>query len=270
MGGNHISAREFVGREVRQAREAKHLSRGELAKMFPISVSLLGKWETGRRLPTGKNFERLMNFLRIEEGEAAIIDKIIKDLVGNEISPDWFKWPAVEEETGLLWNFQPNLIPGLLQTEEYCRAIQRAANLPTDPEERVDAQMSRQGVLNREDPPKLVALIPESVLRSCVDGPQVMYNQLMHLVSMAERPNIYVHVIPLRSPVYAGFISGFVIANLDGKEVAYVDNQLTGDTVDLTEDVARLHGFFEEFRADALNRQDSINFIRRVAEEWNE
>jgi transcriptional regulator with XRE-family HTH domain len=268
MASNHMTAREFVGREVRRAREAKGLTRGELAKKFPVSVSLVGKWETGRRLPTGRNFEKLVEFLGVGEDVARIIEEIVNELVGNEVSPDWFKLPEVEEQAGLLWTFEPTLISGYLQTEEYCRAIQQAANLPTDPEERVGARLHRQKILDRDDPPKLVTLIPESVLRNNVGGAKIMHDQLLHLASMAERQNVHVHIIPQKSPACAGFISGFIIATLDGKEVAYVDNQLNGDMTDIADDVDRLRRFFEEFRADALNRQDSIDLIRRVAEEW--
>lgn len=268
MAGNHMTAREFVGREVRRAREAKSLSRGDLAKMFPISVSLVGKWETGRRLPTGRNFRQLVEFLGIGKDVARIIEEIVHELVGNEVSPDWFKLPEVEAQAGLLWTFEPTLISGYLQTEEYCRAIQQAANLPTDPEERVDARLNRQKILDSEDPPKLVVLTPEGVLRNNVGGAKIMHDQLLHLASMAERQNVHVHIIPQRSLACAGFISGFIIATLDGKEVAYVDNQLNGDMTDVVDDVDRLRRFFEEFRADALNRQDSIDLIRRVAEEW--
>jgi hypothetical protein len=238
--------------------------------MFPVSVSLVGKWETGRRLPVGNNFKKLVEFLNIGEDVGRIIEEIINELVGNEVSPDWFKLPEVEQQAGLLWNFEPTVIPGLLQTEAYCRGIQRAANLSTDPEERVEARLHRQEILGREDPPKLMVLIPESVLRNNVGGTKVMHDQLLHLSSMAERQNIHVHIIPQRSPSCAGFISGFVIATVNGSEVAYVDNQLNGDMTDAAEDVDRLRRFFEEFRADALNRQDSIDLIRRTAQEWTE
>lgn len=271
MPNNHMTAREFVGREVRRAREAKGITRADLAKMFPVSLSLVSKWENGRRLPTGRNYRRLVQFLDIGDDAARIIEDIINELVGNEVSPDWFKLPEVEQQAGLLWTFEPTLISGYLQTEEYCRAIQQAANLPTDPEERVAARLNRQKILDREDPPKLMVLIPESVLRNNVGGVKIMHDQLLHLASMAERPNIHVHVIPQKSPACAGFISGFIIATLSGKEVAYIDNQLNGDMTDMADDVDRLRRFFEEFRADALNRQDSIDFIRRVAvEEWIE
>src|SRR5256885_15693664 len=80
MASNHMTAREFVGREVRRARDAKGLTRAELAKMFPVSVSLVGKWETGRRLPTGRNFQKLVEVLGIGEDVARIIEEIINEL----------------------------------------------------------------------------------------------------------------------------------------------------------------------------------------------
>jgi hypothetical protein len=138
-----------------------------------------------------------------------------------------------------------------------------------DLDEMVAARMERQQVLFKEDPPVLVALISESVLRHNVGGRGVMYEQLLHLAEMAGRDNVIVHVVPDDAPACAGFLSGFVIASFDGgDDIGYVDNQLDCATIRDFDDVTRLRHFFEVFRGDALSRQASIEFIRKAAERW--
>src|SRR4051794_21741504 len=147
--------------------------------------------------------------------------RVIDDLVANEVAPEWFgKWSQVERQSTSLWSFQPCVFPGLLQTPEYARAVLEAANLHIDMDEALATRLDRQQVLTREDPPMFVSLIAESVLRHRAGGDKVMHDQLLHLADMAERENIIVQVVPDKSLVCAGFVGGFVIASLDGDEIA--------------------------------------------------
>jgi transcriptional regulator with XRE-family HTH domain len=260
----------FLAREIQRAREAKGMSRDALAKAVFVSESLVRSWERGKRLPKPdhlKNVERVLGFGNGEE--PGILCRLREELVKAAVPVEWFgRWQEIEEQATSLWTFQPLLIPGLLQTEEYATVVLRAANHIADLDESVTARMERQRVLTGEDPPMLIALITEVALRHNVGGPKVMHDQLMHLADMAERDNIIVHIIPDDSPVCAGFLSGFVIANFDGgDDVAYVDNQLNGEVIEDAEDVVRLRRMFDTFRADTLRRQESIDFIRRVAAE---
>lgn len=267
MGGNHITARTFVGNEIRRAREEMlpRMSRAKLAEALIVSESLVAKWETGRLVPLPEYVDRLREILALPD----MIVRVINDLVSKEVAPEWFgRWPEIEGQAESLWSFEPSLVPGLLQTEEYARVILRAACLSIDFDETLRTRMERQRILDKEDPPMLVCLIAESVLRHNVGGPKVMHDQLMRLVEYAERDNVIIHVIPDISAACAGFLSGFVVATFGGDDVAYVDNQLDGETIESAEGIARLRRFFDLFRADALSRTESIDLIRRVAERW--
>jgi DNA-binding XRE family transcriptional regulator len=261
----NMTARTFVANELRQAREMKKLSRAKLADEIFVSESLIAAWERGRIVPGEQHHPRLREVLDLPD----MITRVIGDLVTNEVSPEWFgKWPQVERQATSMWSFEPCVFPGLLQTPDYARAMLGAASLDIDLEEALATRLDRQQVLTKEDPPMFVSLIAESVLRHRASSDPVMHDQLVHLVEMTQHENVIVQVVPNNSVACAGFIGGFVIANLDGDEVAYVDNQLTGDTIQAPPAVARLRRFFDIFRAGALNQQESAGFIQRVAEEW--
>jgi transcriptional regulator with XRE-family HTH domain/predicted Zn-ribbon and HTH transcriptional regulator len=261
----NMTARAFVANERRQAREMKNLSRAKLADEIFVSESLIAAWERGRIVPGEQHHPRLREVLDLPD----MITRVIGDLVTNEVSPEWFgKWPQIERQATSLWSFQPCLVPGLLQTSDYARAVLEAAHLDIDLEEALTTRLDRQQVLIKEDPPMFVALIAEAVLRHRVSNDKVMNDQLARLAEMAERENIVVQIVPANSKACAGFIGGFVIASFDGNEIGYVDNQLDGDTIESAAGAARLRRFFDVFRADALNQQESINLIQRVAEEW--
>ncbi|GAA0324417.1 helix-turn-helix domain-containing protein [Actinoallomurus spadix] len=268
MSGNRMTARVFVARELRRAREAKGLTRAAVGKALYVSESLVAAWETHRMLPRPEHLERLIPLL----GASDILIRIIDELVAGEIPPEWLdKWLTAERRATSLLSFQSTVVPGLLQNEDYARAVIRAGRHDfADLEDMVSARLDRQKILSREDsPPVLVAVIAESVLGQNVGGAKVMADQLLHLATMAERDNVIVQIVPASAEACAGFLGPFVIATLDdGAELAYVDNQLNGEVIGRPHDVAALRRMFEVFRADALPRQQSIELIRRKSEQW--
>lgn len=150
------------------------------------------------------------------------------------------EWREAEHLATSLWTVQPLLIPGLLQTEDYATEVLRAAHRNAELEEMLAERLERQRILNREDPPMFVALISEAALRHTIASAKTMRDQLEFLIEMAGRDNVIIQVIPSDSPACAGFLSGFVVANINGTDdIAYVDNQLTGEVIDDTEDVRR-------------------------------
>lgn len=112
--------------------------------------------------------------------------------------PDWFvDWVEAEKVARALWFWAPLLVPGMLQTEAYARAILAAdPECGDDLEDRVGGRLERQQVLARPTPPVLTVIADEAVLHLCIGGPKVMHGQLVHLAEVSERPRIYVHVIP--------------------------------------------------------------------------
>ncbi|MEO3785879.1 Scr1 family TA system antitoxin-like transcriptional regulator [Actinocorallia sp. B10E7] len=255
----------FLSTEIRRAREARGLSTDELARTLYVSESLVRSWEKARRLPKPDIMVKLEEAL----GTGGILARILSELVDAAVPVEWFgRWVDIERGASALWSFELAVVPGLLQTEQYASAVLRAMNHSAELEEMLSSRMERQQIFAKEDPPMLVALIAESVLRHNVGGAKVMHDQCRHLAEMAQRSDVIVQVIPAESTVCAGFLSGFAIASLDGDDFAYVDNQLSGDVIESVEGVSRLRRWFDVFRSDALSQSDSIGVIEGMAEKW--
>ncbi|MEV0404547.1 helix-turn-helix transcriptional regulator [Actinoallomurus sp. NPDC050550] len=262
-----MTARQFVGKEIRHARESKQLTRAELAKTFPVSESLVASWETGRIIPKTEYLPHLTDLLGLPD----VILRILDDLVSREVAPEWLgKWTRAEfGSSSLLW-YEPLVIPGLLQTEDYARAVLRLGKpSPLDLEGQVGARRARQKVLAREDPPLFHAVLDEAVIRRAVGGPKVMHDQLMRLVELSQCDEIIIQVIPFSAGAHAGFAgAGIVLASVDGTDVAYVDNALRGDVIEKPEDVAAIRRLWQMLSAKALPEEASIELIARAAESW--
>ncbi len=187
--------------------------------------------------------------------------------------PSWFRpWLDAERGAAQLRCFGPALIPGLLQTADYARAIFRCdTRLNEEQVERlVSARLERQAILDRDDPPQLIAVLDASALDRFADGyDKIMAGQLLHLVACAERPHISVHVLPTGVGLHVGLAGPFVLArSADGGWVGFLDNPLDGVVVDRTEDVATLLDRWENVRNDALPRRQSIELIKEIVRPW--
>jgi hypothetical protein len=193
--------------------------------------------------------------------------------VDSEAYPAWFRdWVEIEREaTSLRW-FEPLLIPGLLQTEEYARAVLAAAH-PASTDRDVDrlgsARMDRQAILTKEDPPLLWVIIDEGVLTRPVGGAAVMRDQLDRLIAAARQPKIMLQVVPVDAGAHAGLDGRFAIASFDGPpDVAYLDNALAGQVAERPDDVARIALLYDILKAEALAPRASIDLARKAIERW--
>jgi transcriptional regulator with XRE-family HTH domain len=276
MAENRMTPKAFIGMELRRAREAKGLSRAKVAKLLIVSESLVTKWERGDLIPledhlTGTNQAGtesvqpgLSDVLELPE----ILLRLIHELVLNDEGSEWNQWPIIVQEASAHWTFQPSVIPGMLQTENYARVTLQAHGVTDDLEEKLAARLKRQEILTKDDPPTYVALISEAVLRRNIGDARVMHEQLEHLEQMAQRPETVVQIIPESAPACAIFVSGFAIASVDGEERAFVETQVRGTIVKHAKDTLKLQRSFDIIRADALDRRDSLEAIRKAKEQW--
>jgi len=236
------------------------MSRRALGKLVNLTDSAVAAWESGRNIPDPKTLARVERIL----GTGGLLQDIVECLVTGEKSPEYMgRWIHVESLAATLLWFEFRVIPGLLQTEDYARAVLRD-------DLQVKARIERQKILTKEDPPVLVALIDESVLRRCIGGPAVMREQLKYLEEMARYENVVIHVIKMESPICAQYAGPFILANYNGEaEVGYTDDAISGGVLENSDEVARLRRTFEIFRGYALNEEESIHLIREVAQTWN-
>jgi transcriptional regulator with XRE-family HTH domain len=265
--GNNMTARAFLAKEIRRARDAKNMSRATLAGKLYVSESLIAAWESGRIVPRAEQLDQLTEVL---EFGPEVISRILEDLVSGEVSPEWTgKWLTIEEQADTLLSFEHSIMPGLLQTEEYARTVlEQDRNSPLDVEERVSTRLERQRIFDRDDPPTAVFIIDEYVLRREVGGPEVMSGQLLHLVELAEHPNVIIQIIPASAGYHPGLVGAFMIAKFDGIEVAFQDGTVTGYVLEDRDQVSAFSRVWENIRAAALPQAASIELIAKVAEQW--
>jgi Domain of unknown function (DUF5753) len=197
---------------------------------------------------------------------------LMKEAIKNRALPGWFAdWPRKEALARSLRWFELVAVPGLLQTEEYARAVLRTQVMATDEEveDMVRARMERQAILAGDRPPMFWVIVDEGVLRRPVGGADVMVAQIDRLCDAARRANIVVQVIPLAVGAHQGLSGNFVIADFaDGPSSVYQDTAARGQIVDDPDDVAFVGVIWETLKAEALSRSASLDLIREVAKSW--
>ncbi len=179
----------------------------------------------------------------------------------------WFRpWVEIEREATSLRSFEVSVIPGLLQTEAYARAVLGSGPLAGDDVVQfVTARLERQAAtLDRLRPPLTTFVIDEAALRR--GDLDIMADQLRHLVEVGKRPGILIHIVPLAAGAHPGQAGSFVIARLGNEEMGYLDDQLQGRVVTDANHIAELQCVWETIRAVALPRDQSAELILEVAQ----
>ncbi|WP_431936947.1 helix-turn-helix domain-containing protein [Micromonospora sp. RP3T] len=251
----------FIVTEIRRARGAAGLTQEAFGKHAGFSASHVSAVE-------GRNRALTVDFIRGTD-RALRNGGLFERLAAELGTPSWFRpWLDAERGATQLRYFEPTLIPGLLQTEAYARGVLRTVDSLTDAEveQRVSARMDRQNILTGERPPQFVAVIDEGALRRGGDGlGGIMPQQIAHLIALAERPHVHIHVIPWDSGLHVGLSGPFALArSADGLWVGHLESQLGGDVVDKDDEVATLQARWESVRNEALPRRQSIGLLKEV------
>lgn len=257
----------FLRRQLRRARQARGLSQEELGKLVNYSSSQVSAVETGER-PVNADYLARVDAV-LDTGGLFVT---MLELIRFHAAPDWFRpWEEIEREaTSLRW-YDPTVIPGLLQTEGYARAMLALSGELTaeEVETRLVARLARQALLTADPRPRLVAVLEEHTLHRQVGDRAVMREQLAHLLAVSTEPNVQIRVMPADSPWHPGLAGAFIVARLgSGAELAHLDNQLRGQTVDSPNDVATLGQRWETVTGEALPRRQSVRLIEEVAKTW--
>jgi transcriptional regulator with XRE-family HTH domain len=257
---------------LRYHREQAGLSRADLARQVSKSVSLIQAIELGQRAATPEVTTDLERALAAD-GALTRLREEIGDGLGYQPYPSWFQdWVASEREAKKLRWFEPMLIPGLLQTEAYARAIFRARFGMTAEEidESVAARLKRQEILAQKDAPTLWVIVDEAVLRRPVGGSGVMREQVHHLIDAVEQPCVSIQVIASTVGAYRGLSTGgFAVADFEvSPTVGYQETACQGQFIDRREDVELLVECWDTLVREALPWAASQALLEEVAKSW--
>ncbi|NLU80457.1 helix-turn-helix transcriptional regulator [Micromonospora sp. HNM0581] len=269
------TAIDYVREELRLLRVQVKLSQDDFGRGIGYSGSHVSSVETGGRPPT-KEYMFAVDRAHDPAFDPAVAEgrftRMLRELSKLEQTPSWLReWIELERDAALLRWYEPAFVPGLLQTDAYARGMMNNGLLqPGEVDQRVGSRLDRQAILHRDVPVPLVAVIDVMVLRRPVDRrPDIMREQLEHLVTMSELPHVQILVVPEEAGIYPGLQGGFILATLgDGSVVAHLDHQVRAQVVNQTDDLATLQRTWEAVRGEALPRRQSLELIKEVAHSW--
>lgn len=266
--------RAVFGAMLRHYRVRAGLTQDQVGALAHVSGKLISAYENGRRVPTRPTTADIDSVAALNtHGALTELWDQFEEGMNYQAYPDWFQdWPEKEAAATTLRWFEPLLVPGLLQTDEYARALFATRIGATDDEidELVSARLKRQEVLKSAQPPTLWVILDEWVLKRPVGNQQVMLEQVNRLIEAVQRPNVVLEVVPADAGAHEGLYGGgFAIADFkDAPSVAYQESAVQGQIVQDAEDVAMLMAKWTTLGSEALPRRASITRLEEAAKRW--
>ncbi|MDG4785938.1 helix-turn-helix transcriptional regulator [Micromonospora sp. WMMD1102] len=263
-----------LGARIKRVREEANVTAEQAADIIEVSASTMRRIEQGRVGIKGPALNALLDRYGVTDPE--LRETLLTMARSGKQRGWWAKYgdlpPSYRQYIGLesaaeeIHNFETLVVPGLLQTEDYARAIiteDASRPTPAGVEERVAARAQRQKLVMDGALP-LVAVIDEAVLHRQIGGPEVMKAQLTAMLEKVKLWNVTLQVIPFREGAYASMLSSFHILTFnEGPGVVYIEG-LTGDLYAEGEDVRRCADVFASLRAVALSATASAAMIKKI------
>ncbi|MGH3623847.1 MAG: helix-turn-helix domain-containing protein [Sciscionella sp.] len=273
--------KRYVAFELLRLREATGMERKDVAARLHSVTSHVSHLETARNLPRPSDLEVLLGFYGAADRLPAFLELVDAAKKGRDwwepfkgAAPKWFDlFLGLESCAERIERYDAMIVPGLFQIPEYAEAVIRAGNpMLTDAEvaRRVKLRMVRQDVLARQpNPPTVWCVLDESVLHRPTGNPLVLANQVEHLSTVAELPNVTIQVLPLDVGVHAGVGDGtFIVLDFPPElagdpGVVYTESSIKGSYHENPADIGRYRDIMRRVQVAALNPDDSIAFLTR-------
>ena len=272
----------LVGIYLRRLREARGISRADAGYKIRSSESKMSRLERGRVGFKDRDVDDLLTLYGVtEEADRAPILALVRE--GNQpgwwhrsadVLPDWFElYLGLEMAATLIRTYEVQFIPGLLQTEDYARALitqnsTGSAVSAQDIDRWVGVRMQRQEILTRpEDPARLWAVLDEALLRRRIGTPAVMHAQVEHLIALSRRPNLVIQVMPW---VFGGHVAengAFSILRFgepDLSDVVYLEYLTDAVYVDKPSDVDPYTEIMNRLNVDSMLPDESTDFLTTI------
>lgn len=255
-----VSLLAHLGDEIRLTREKAGISRTDLGKEAHVSYSAVAKIETGRRVPP-QDFVETCDRVFHTEGRFVRL----WPLAMKWAYPPWFRrYVELEQVASGISLFHPQLVPGLVQTEDYARAVLKTGR-PTNLEEAVTARMERQRILGQEDAPQVWLILDTGALRRPAGNAAVMRGQLERLRELAESPPHVVQLVPESRGVYHAGASPFGLLRFhEGASVVHVDGFPSGYMLAEPGAVAEAHSAYDLLKATALPPDETAETLESI------
>jgi transcriptional regulator with XRE-family HTH domain len=268
-----------LGKQLRMLREQAKLTTEDVGLQLDCSPSTISRMEGGKVGIRRSTLERMLEIYDLTDDEhRETLIALAKEgkrrgwfARYGDLPPSYSRFIGLESAAVEMRDYEALVVPGLLQTEEYTRALLQAGApdvagpLDEAVEAHVRARNERQALLTKpENPLSLIVVLDESVIRREIGGRDVMRSQLKRLAEAARMRNVTIQILPFNGGAYAGMAGSFAILKFtDAPSVVYAE-ALAGDIYQEAGDVRRYHVVFESLRAAALSPFESIKMIERA------
>ncbi|MFJ8497904.1 helix-turn-helix domain-containing protein [Streptomyces sp. NPDC093992] len=274
----------LVGVQLAGFREDAGLSQDQAARSVGFSGAKLSRIESGkgRRPPTEADVRKLLDLYGTDAYAVSVLLKLLRragepgwwQRYDKRLMPEWFdRLVGLQEAAATIRTFEIQYVPGLLQTADYTRAVVERG-LPNAPasevQRRIELRMHRARLLLREDAPQLWAVIDESVLLRVLGDRAVMREQLGHLATMAERPNVTLQIVPLdvtNASAPAIPVTYLRFGGLDLPDVVYLEQIGSANFLEDRDETEEYRIVLDRLADEALTPRASVEMLRRTIEE---
>ncbi|MGW4824112.1 helix-turn-helix domain-containing protein [Streptomyces sp. NPDC004227] len=272
----------LVGVQLAGFREDASLSQEQSARELGFSAAKLSRIESGkgRRPPAEGDVRALLKLYGTDEYESSVLLRLLRragepgwwQRYDKRLMPEWFdRLVGLQEAAAAIRTFEIQYVPGLLQTAAYTRAVVERG-LPTasagEVQRRIELRMRRAQLLLRQDAPQVWAVLDESVLLRVLGSREVMCEQLDHLVTMAQRPNVTVQIVPLdvtNASAPAIPITYLRFGGLDLPDVVYLEHIRSANFLEDRDETEEYRIALDRLADEALTPQESLALLRKTA-----
>ncbi|MEV0618609.1 helix-turn-helix transcriptional regulator [Nonomuraea sp. NPDC050404] len=264
--------------ELRHLRASTGLTREEVGGQTNINAATLYRIEYAKAKPQVRTLVALLDAYNASDDQRAELLALLREsgergwLQRTDLPEPYSNYIYFESEASALLDFEALFVPGLLQTEEYARAVIRGTvpDLSKDEvENRVRARLERQALLKRDEPLRLWAVVDEAVIHRRVGGRQVTHDQLAHLLACVEEPNITLQVIPYDAGAHPGMPGSFCILQYEpgNPDLIYAEGIATDMFLEEESDIVRYTMAFEHLRAIAASPETTGHLLAAAVDE---
>jgi transcriptional regulator with XRE-family HTH domain len=265
--------------ELRRLRAGTGLSRETVSEQTGINVVTLYRIETARTKPQLRTLNTLLTAYGADAELRSYLTALCRDAgqqgwlrpYHSDLPEEYTAYISFEGEATGVSNYESLFVPGLLQTEDYARAVIRGVLTTATPhqvDDRVQARVERQQVLTKDTPLKFWTVVDEACLRREVGGHSVMRAQLRALDSTVASPNVTVQVIPFSAGAHPGMPGSFVLMTFPDPmdmDLVYIDSMAGDLFLESDAEISRYTTMFDTLRAVALSPDHSRELISRLA-----
>ncbi|MFD7899237.1 Scr1 family TA system antitoxin-like transcriptional regulator [Streptomyces sp. NPDC059743] len=264
----YLPPRKHFGRELRIAREAAGLTQQQLGDCVVCHASLIAHFEAGRRMPRAEDAKRIDKALNT----GGRFYRMLSILEEAKYAAHFREAAEAERLATTICEHAVSLVPGILQTPDYARAVYRSGEPNPNPkrmDELVKGRTARRQLLDNPETPVVWVVLSEAVLRTVVGGPAVMAEQLRDLARLMREDRIFLQVVPFSAGAHATMGSMATLMSFDdAPDLAYVEGVFTGALFDDPNLVRQLRQAYDLTRAAALPPAASLALIESVAEDY--